>query len=476
MELITIHCALGYIITLAVILENCVILCDTRCSLKNGKCTYEINLSHFDTQCQTTSFKSDPNRQNDNAMSQMQKDFHTVTEHHKNRIEELEASVQKLLRSAIPVGPVQTQVLSRKSEEDQVISRHISYGSNNQTEKGLLRTLYDEFTNLRERLHKRTAQLLDTESKLNETSHMFSKAQEELLNQGDKILIYEHKVAVLEQERYIVKNQLKHQSEQLLELQAKYNATNARLLDREDKLYTLVRSESNLKEELGLYQWKLSQVEKAYYQLQANHTALESKLNKTEQTLRKTETDLMECVSAKTQSFCGFEDDKTCGFTQDTHDDFDWIRHVGRTPSSGTGPEVDHTCREKNSGHYMYIEASGKANGLKATLISPKYRGLTAQCLSFYYHMYGSHVGNLNVYTTTDLEDELNSAWRAYGNQGNVWIKSTMSIPQELARTGYRVKFEAVTRDGYKGDISIDDISVDDGECPNGTIKVKQDN
>ena len=55
-------------------------------------------------------------------------------------------------------------------------------------------------------------------------------------------------------------------------------------------------------------------------------------------------------VAAKTQSFCGFEDDKMCGFTHEESNDFDWVRNVGRTPSSGTGPEVDHTCGEKSSG------------------------------------------------------------------------------------------------------------------------------
>ena len=37
------------------------------------------------------------------------------------------------------------------------------------------------------------------------------------------------------------------------------------------------------------------------------------------------------------------------------------------------------------------------------------------------------------------------------------------------------MKFEAVTRRGYKGDISVDDISVEDGACPDGAVKVKFD-
>ncbi len=42
---------------------------------------------------------------------------------------------------------------------------------------------------------------------------------------------------------------------------------------------------------------------------------------------------------------CSFEDDKICGFVQDnTTDDLDWVRNKGATPSSRTGPSVDHTC------------------------------------------------------------------------------------------------------------------------------------
>lgn len=56
-------------------------------------------------------------------------------------------------------------------------------------------------------------------------------------------------------------------------------------------------------------------------------------------------------ISAKTQSFCGFENDDMCGFTQETEkDQFDWTRTKGETPSSNTGPSGDHTCRAQGAG------------------------------------------------------------------------------------------------------------------------------
>ena len=39
---------------------------------------------------------------------------------------------------------------------------------------------------------------------------------------------------------------------------------------------------------------------------------------------------------------CNF-DTSTCGFVQESGDDFDWSRHTGSTSSSNTGPSSDHT-------------------------------------------------------------------------------------------------------------------------------------
>lgn len=142
---------------------------------------------------------------------------------------------------------------------------------------------------------------------------------------------------------------------------------------------------------------------------------------------------------------CGFEDENICGYEQDNSTDWlDWVRNRGATPSSRTGPSEDHTCASKRGkstsgsftclenlttqdhfardnqkfwkvnvppekkicnftasflGHYMYVEASTKAGGHNAILLSPRYHGLGPYCVEFYYHMYGHHIGTLNVYT-----------------------------------------------------------------------------
>ena len=76
-------------------------------------------------------------------------------------------------------------------------------------------------------------------------------------------------------------------------------------------------------------------------------------------------------------------------------------------------PALDHAAVKINSltkgnldnsihlttGYYMYVEASTKAEGHNAILLSPRYHGLGPYCVEFYYHMYGHHIGTLNVYT-----------------------------------------------------------------------------
>ncbi|KAL8598357.1 hypothetical protein ACOMHN_047678 [Nucella lapillus] len=123
---------------------------------------------------------------------------------------------------------------------------------------------------------------------------------------------------------------------------------------------------------------------------------------------------------------------------------------------------------EFNMGHFMYIEASAKGRGKNAIIYSPLYRGLNPQCLQFHYHMFGRHVGTLNVYAKAQGGEELTSVWRAWGNQGDLWSVARLSIPKELARAGYQIAFEGITENGFEGDMAIDDVSVKDGQCAEG--------
>lgn len=70
----------------------------------------------------------------------------------------------------------------------------------------------------------------------------------------------------------------------------------------------------------------------------------------------------------------------------------------------------------------MYTEATFQSQGDIAKLNSPKllFRGRT--CLQFYYHMYGSSMGTLNVYIHG------RNVFSASGDKGDRWLKANVIV------------------------------------------------
>ncbi|CAF3933397.1 unnamed protein product [Rotaria magnacalcarata] len=160
---------------------------------------------------------------------------------------------------------------------------------------------------------------------------------------------------------------------------------------------------------------------------------------------------------------CTFENG-WCNFFQNTTADFQWTRTNIQTSSSNTGPNFDHTS---GSGYYVFIEASSpRIPGDHARLISAlQYPSSTAQCLTFWYHMYGSDIGTLNVFVqmiSTDLNSTSSTfVWTKSGTHGNQWHRATQTL-YNLNSTdmyGWRIAFDGVVGDGFLGDIALDDIA-----------------
>ena len=81
-----------------------------------------------------------------------------------------------------------------------------------------------------------------------------------------------------------------------------------------------------------------------------------------------------------------------------TRTNFQWKRHQGSTSSVGTGPHHDHTTNT-DQGYYVYIESSSPAQpNDTAYLIGKDIPNNNGFCLSYWYHMYGPHVGSFRVY------------------------------------------------------------------------------
>lgn len=81
-------------------------------------------------------------------------------------------------------------------------------------------------------------------------------------------------------------------------------------------------------------------------------------------------------------------------------------------------------------GSYMYIETSSpRKPGDYARLESPTYSVTdgNGKCLVFWYHMYGSGIGRLNVYIKRG--NSLGSrVWTTSGNHGNRWLRGMITV------------------------------------------------
>lgn len=140
-------------------------------------------------------------------------------------------------------------------------------------------------------------------------------------------------------------------------------------------------------------------------------------------------------------------------------DSIDWRTDHSGTATGFTGPSSDHTT---GSGKYIYLETSTPCPRKEALVNSPCI-DLTSSSfgtLKFWYHMYGSTIGSLNVDVLSNGEWINDISAPIVGNQGNLWIQKTVDL---TPYTGQKIiiRFRGKTGNGYTGDIAIDDISVD---------------
>ncbi|XP_048084666.1 MAM domain-containing glycosylphosphatidylinositol anchor protein 2 isoform X3 [Alosa alosa] len=174
---------------------------------------------------------------------------------------------------------------------------------------------------------------------------------------------------------------------------------------------------------------------------------------------------------------CSFEEEAICMFSQDKTEEFDWTRHSAATRDTkytpNTGPSSDRSGSKQ--GFYMYIETSRpRVAGDKARLLSPSFSvapknpyGTVSTnptyCFSFYYHMYGKHIGSLTVYLRQKGQTGPDaSVWTLSGNQGERWKQARVNIHPKSA---FQVIIEGIRGNGIEGDIAIDDVAIEEGEC-----------
>uniref|UniRef100_A0A672Q4H1 MAM domain containing glycosylphosphatidylinositol anchor 2 n=1 Tax=Sinocyclocheilus grahami TaxID=75366 RepID=A0A672Q4H1_SINGR len=183
------------------------------------------------------------------------------------------------------------------------------------------------------------------------------------------------------------------------------------------------------------------------------------------------------CAPVNGKFHCGFDEDTICMFIQDKTEEFDWTRHSASTRDTkytpNTGPSSDRTGSKQ--GFYMYIETSRpRLEGDKARLLTPSFNiapknpyGNVATsptyCFSFYYHMYGKHIGTLNVYLRQKSQTgQDTSVWTLSGNQGDRWRQARVNINPT---SSFQMVLEGIRGSGIEGDIAIDDVTIEEGEC-----------
>jgi hypothetical protein len=152
------------------------------------------------------------------------------------------------------------------------------------------------------------------------------------------------------------------------------------------------------------------------------------------------------------------------GWTNETDDVFDWDADAGGTPSTGTGPAVDHTTGSP-TGVYMYTEATGQAAGDVAHLTTPflDLTGLTDPALEFWFHMFGAAMGELHVDLFSGGVWNLDITSPLVGQKQTAneapWLKATADL-SPWAGSVVKIRFRGVIGGDFRSDMAIDDVSV----------------
>jgi len=141
---------------------------------------------------------------------------------------------------------------------------------------------------------------------------------------------------------------------------------------------------------------------------------------------------------------------------------FNWLVYKDPTPTPDTGPDQDVS----GTGHYAYIETTGFqcSNGSRALLQSGCFqldkKGTDTCHLSFYYHMYGTSIGTLRLEISTDGGVSWQSLWEHKGNQGNQWLRTSLSLRKYSDGTVLQFRFVGIKGNGSLGDIGLDNIAL----------------
>ena len=149
-----------------------------------------------------------------------------------------------------------------------------------------------------------------------------------------------------------------------------------------------------------------------------------------------------------------------------TGGNFPWTVTSATTPTTASGPNVDHTLGT-TIGKYLFTEASAPAaQGDETSLISPCINMSTATSganLKFWYHMYGADILGLHV----DVKYNgfwINDVYTIVGQQQTpntaAWQQAVVNLNSYTSST-IKIRFRVIRGASYNGDVAIDDVQID---------------
>lgn len=150
-------------------------------------------------------------------------------------------------------------------------------------------------------------------------------------------------------------------------------------------------------------------------------------------------------------------------WTRNRNSLYHWGGGTGTTPSSGTGPNGDHSS---GTGSYVYVEASAGASGDTAVLESPSIdlSTLSQPELIYWLHMFSAVGASISL--AVEILD--NGSWVTLetltGSQFNNWQERRIDLAAYANKT-ISLRFSSIKASGasvFQGDISLDDISIDE--------------
>ena len=153
--------------------------------------------------------------------------------------------------------------------------------------------------------------------------------------------------------------------------------------------------------------------------------------------------------------FCNSNDNLTGDWTNDVNDTYHWTARSAATTWGNTGPDNDHTS---GSGNFIFVGCGN--NNAKVNSPTFDFSALTTPTLSFWYHMYGSTMGSLEVWVSTDGGNLWLNIWSKSGDQGNNWLQEIIDLTSYANQSNVAIRFRYVGGSGFETDIAIDDIAI----------------